>query len=106
LYAIGAYCVNLPGPALLPRFAAPDPQHWQPPAPDLPFLRQWRRLSMDEYTVSASSSLSIGLVGYGEVGRIFASELVARGVARVTAWDILLADPATAAPMKTHAAQA
>jgi hypothetical protein len=34
--------------------------------------------------------LRIALVGYGEVGRIFGEALATRGVARVTAYDILL----------------
>ena len=46
----------------------------------------------------------IGLVGYGEVGRILAEDLRARGVA-VTAWDLKLASPASAAPLRDHAAQ-
>jgi len=50
-----------------------------------------------------ASALSIGLVGYGEVGRIFTAALVERSVRRVGAWDIALRDPATAAPMKAQA---
>jgi 3-hydroxyisobutyrate dehydrogenase-like beta-hydroxyacid dehydrogenase len=48
-------------------------------------------------------SLSIGLVGYGEVGKILAAALVDRGVAWVGAWDLLLRDPAAASPMREHA---
>ncbi len=44
----------------------------------------------------------IGLVGYGEVGRILAEDLRARGVA-VSAWDLKLASPASAAPLRDHA---
>ena len=51
----------------------------------------------------AAASLCIGLVGYGEVGKILARALVDRGVAWVGAYDRLLADPATAAPMRSHA---
>jgi 3-hydroxyisobutyrate dehydrogenase-like beta-hydroxyacid dehydrogenase len=51
----------------------------------------------------AAASLCIGLVGYGEVGKILACALVDRGVAWVGAYDRLLADPATAAPMRSHA---
>ncbi|CAG0961760.1 hypothetical protein BURK1_00751 [Burkholderiales bacterium] len=50
--------------------------------------------------------LAIGLVGYGEVGKILASALAERKAGWIGAWDILLADPATAAPMKAHAARA
>jgi len=44
----------------------------------------------------------VGLVGYGEVGRILAEDLRARGVA-VAAWDLKLASPASAAPLRDHA---
>ena len=44
----------------------------------------------------------IGLVGYGEVGRILAEDLLAQGVA-VAAWDLKLASPASAAPLHDHA---
>lgn len=50
--------------------------------------------------------LSIGLVGYGEVGKILAAALVERELAWVGAWDILLRDATGAAPMKAHAARA
>lgn len=50
-----------------------------------------------------ASALSIGLVGYGEVGRIFAAALVERKLRRVLAWDVALRDPESAAPMKAHA---
>jgi 3-hydroxyisobutyrate dehydrogenase-like beta-hydroxyacid dehydrogenase len=46
----------------------------------------------------------IGLVGYGEVGRILAEDLRAQGVT-VSAYDIKLDSPATAAPLQAHAAQ-
>jgi 3-hydroxyisobutyrate dehydrogenase-like beta-hydroxyacid dehydrogenase len=45
----------------------------------------------------------IGLVGYGEVGRILGRALVERGVEWVGAWDILLRDPATAPAMREQA---
>ena len=48
-------------------------------------------------------TLSIGLVGYGEVGKILATALVARGVAWVGTWDILLPDPAAGPAMHAHA---
>jgi 3-hydroxyisobutyrate dehydrogenase-like beta-hydroxyacid dehydrogenase len=40
------------------------------------------------------STMQVGLIGYGEVGKIFAKALVDRGVAKVSAFDILLDDPA------------
>ena len=46
----------------------------------------------------------IGLVGYGEVGRILAEDLRARGV-QVAAWDLLLASPASGAALRAHAGQ-
>ncbi len=51
------------------------------------------------------TKLAIGLVGYGEVGKILAAALVARGVAWVGIWDLLLRDPATASAMCMHAAR-
>jgi len=45
----------------------------------------------------------IGLVGYGEVGRILAEDLRARGVAQVAAYDVKF-DGADAAPSRAHAA--
>jgi 3-hydroxyisobutyrate dehydrogenase-like beta-hydroxyacid dehydrogenase len=47
---------------------------------------------------------SIGLVGYGEVGRILAEDLRARGVANVLAYDIKFGT-ADDAPLLAHAAQ-
>ena len=47
---------------------------------------------------------SIGLVGYGEVGRILAEDLRARGVSDLLAYDIKLGS-AQDAPLRTHAAQ-
>ncbi|GCL61235.1 dehydrogenase [Rubrivivax pictus] len=44
----------------------------------------------------------VGLVGYGEVGHILAEDLRAQGVA-VAAWDLKLASPASAAPLRAHA---
>jgi len=46
----------------------------------------------------------VGLIGYGEVGRILAEDLRKQGVA-VCAYDIKLDDPATAGPLQAHAAQ-
>ncbi len=52
------------------------------------------------------AALRIGLVGYGEVGRILTAALVARGVAWVGTWDRLLADPEAGPAMRGHAARA
>jgi 3-hydroxyisobutyrate dehydrogenase len=46
----------------------------------------------------------IGLVGYGEVGRILAEDLRARGVAQVAAYDVKLGGP-DAAPLREHAGE-
>jgi 3-hydroxyisobutyrate dehydrogenase-like beta-hydroxyacid dehydrogenase len=51
-------------------------------------------------------SLRIGLVGYGEVGKILTRALVERGVAWVGTYDRLLRDPAAAPRMRAHAEQA
>ena len=49
----------------------------------------------------------IGLVGYGEVGKIFSAGLrVQPGVTSVAAWDLKLADAAHRDAMQQHAAQA
>jgi 3-hydroxyisobutyrate dehydrogenase-like beta-hydroxyacid dehydrogenase len=52
---------------------------------------------------TAALPLPIALVGYGEVGKIFAAELIARG-ASIAFFDILLSDPAAGAGMRAHAA--
>jgi 3-hydroxyisobutyrate dehydrogenase-like beta-hydroxyacid dehydrogenase len=46
----------------------------------------------------------VGLVGYGEVGRILAEDLRAMRMA-VSAFDIKLADPRSGAPLREHAAR-
>lgn len=46
----------------------------------------------------------IGLVGYGEVGRILAEDLRARGLARINAYDVKLGGP-DETPLREHAAQ-
>ncbi len=65
--------------------------------------------------MSDASRLSIGLVGYGEVGKIFTAALVPTGVgsasnpasvAWVGAWDVLMRDAASGPAMKAHAANA
>jgi 3-hydroxyisobutyrate dehydrogenase-like beta-hydroxyacid dehydrogenase len=50
--------------------------------------------------------LRIGLVGYGEVGKILGRALVERQVAWAGTWDRLLRDPAPAPAMRAHAAGA
>ena len=40
-----------------------------------------------------SSFSHVALIGLGEVGRIFARDLAARGVATITAYDIAFTDP-------------
>ena len=47
--------------------------------------------------------LRVALIGYGEVGRIFGQALVSKGVARVTAYDILLDQPSRSAEMRNRA---
>ena len=60
----------------------------------------------DAATSADGTKLAFGLVGYGEVGKILAAALRARGVAWVGTWDLLLRDPATASTMRSHAAGA
>ncbi|MEO8485042.1 MAG: DUF1932 domain-containing protein [Betaproteobacteria bacterium] len=56
--------------------------------------------------MSDATTLAIGLVGYGEVGKILTAALTERKLAWVGAWDILLRDATSATPMKAHAARA
>ncbi|RPH63442.1 MAG: NAD(P)-dependent oxidoreductase [Burkholderiales bacterium] len=51
---------------------------------------------------SDSLQWRVGLVGYGEVGRILAEDLRARGVAQVAAYDLKLGSPAEG-PLRGHA---
>jgi len=51
-----------------------------------------------------SSRWRIGLIGYGEVGRILAEDLRARGLV-VSAYDLKLARPEVAAALRAHAAE-
>jgi 3-hydroxyisobutyrate dehydrogenase-like beta-hydroxyacid dehydrogenase len=51
-----------------------------------------------------AAQLRVGLVGYGEVGRILAEDLRARGVARIGTYDIKLGS-AQQGPLVAHAAQ-
>ncbi|MFN4117960.1 DUF1932 domain-containing protein [Acidovorax sp.] len=48
----------------------------------------------------------LGIVGYGEVGRIFAAGLLARGVNAVAAWDLKFAAPAQQSEPVAHARDA
>ena len=49
----------------------------------------------------------IGLIGYGEVGKIFSAGLVGQpGVVAMSVWDVKLAWPATQAAEQAHAARA
>lgn len=50
--------------------------------------------------------MRIGLIGYGEVGKIFAQALRESGAAWVGAYDILLKDPTAAPGMRAHAERA
>jgi len=52
------------------------------------------------------SALRIALIGFGEVGGIFGAALAERGVAALTAYDILLDDPARGETMRAKAARA
>ena len=56
--------------------------------------------------MAAPTKLTIGLVGYGEVGKILTAALVESQAGWVGAWDILFADPAAGAAMKAHASRA
>lgn len=49
------------------------------------------------------TNLDIGLLGYGEVGKLFGSELRARAVSWVGAWDIKFADAAAGDADRRHA---
>ena len=49
------------------------------------------------------NALRIALIGYGEVGGIFGAALVKRGVAHVTAYDVLVHDASRAAAMRARA---
>jgi 3-hydroxyisobutyrate dehydrogenase len=53
-----------------------------------------------------TASLHVAVVGYGEVGRIFAAALAAAGVAGVSAYDVLITDASWAATARARAAEA
>ena len=54
-------------------------------------------------TSAIDRTLRIGMLGYGEVGRIICGALAAQGLAWVGAWDLLLRDAAKAPAMRTQA---
>lgn len=58
---------------------------------------------MDTLTLEATS---VGVIGYGEVGKIFAAALEGRGAKTVGAWDLNFADPDKADAERAHAAAA
>lgn len=49
------------------------------------------------------TNLDIGLIGYGEVGKVFGSGLRTRGVAWVGAWDVRFVDAALSVDDRRHA---
>jgi 3-hydroxyisobutyrate dehydrogenase-like beta-hydroxyacid dehydrogenase len=52
------------------------------------------------------NGLQVGIIGYGEVGRILARALIEKRVGWVGTWDRLLPDPAAGPAMRAHAAAA
>ena len=50
--------------------------------------------------------MNVGLVGYGEVGKIFTSAFVEQNAAWVGAWDVLMRDSSAGPAMKAHATKA
>jgi len=50
--------------------------------------------------------MNVGLVGYGEVGKIFTSAFVEQDAAWVGAWDVLMRESPAGPAMKAHAAKA
>jgi 3-hydroxyisobutyrate dehydrogenase-like beta-hydroxyacid dehydrogenase len=57
----------------------------------------------DDAPLPGVSSLRIALIGFGEVGGIFGAALVKRGVAQVTAYDVLLGDASRASELRMRA---
>jgi len=49
------------------------------------------------------TKLDVGLIGYGEVGKIFSNELKAKGAAWVGAWDIVFGDALMGGAQRLHA---
>ena len=52
-----------------------------------------------------TQTVSLALIGFGEVGKIFAREFLATGAASVAVYDLLLDDPVKGPPMRAFAAQ-
>jgi 3-hydroxyisobutyrate dehydrogenase-like beta-hydroxyacid dehydrogenase len=52
------------------------------------------------------TSLRVGLIGYGEVGKILSRALVGKKLAWVGAWDIMLREPVQGDAMRAHAREA
>lgn len=53
------------------------------------------------------NDVNLGIVGYGEVGKIFAQGLQGKpGVVSISAWDLKFVDPKLSAPERAHANQA
>ena len=48
-------------------------------------------------------NLNVGLIGYGEVGKIFSNALKAKGVAWVGAWDVIFGDAVFGGAQRLHA---
>ena len=57
-------------------------------------------------SLAGDVSPTVALVGYGEVGRIFAAGLREAGVATIAAWDLRFVDPARCDEALAHAAEA
>jgi 3-hydroxyisobutyrate dehydrogenase-like beta-hydroxyacid dehydrogenase len=53
--------------------------------------------------MSIDTKLRVGLIGYGEVGKIISRALVGKRIAWVGAWDLLLRDATQGAAMHAHA---
>ncbi len=62
-------------------------------------------MSESAHPVDAAAQ-RVALIGFGEVGGIFGNALAQRGVATLTAYDILLGDPARSAAMRAKAGRA
>lgn len=49
------------------------------------------------------TNLNVGLIGYGEVGKIFYNGLKAKGLAWVGAWDVIFGDAVFGGAQRLHA---
>ena len=49
------------------------------------------------------TNLNVGLIGYGEVGKIFSNGLKAKGLAWVGAWDVIFGDAVFGGAQRLHA---